>query len=97
MCKYEIRENSIQCMCANISIIIFKNQELQREQCEQLLSSNSIRLYKIHFSDVIFERGQRGSLFPVTRNRAPYFLAHVPERVLSKADCTVLNLGILKS
>ena len=31
-------------MCTNVSIIIFKNQELQREQCEQLLSSNSIRL-----------------------------------------------------
>ena len=57
---------------------------MQREQLEQLLSSNSML---IHFSDVIFEGGQRGSFFHVTRNRTPYLWAHIPERVLSKGDC----------
>ena len=38
-------------------------------------------------TDVIFEGGQRGSFFHVTRNRTPYPWAHIPERVLSKGDC----------
>ena len=58
---------------------------MQREQLEQLLSSNS--MLRSSFPDVIFEGGQRGSFFHVTRNRTPYLWAHMPERVLSKGDC----------
>ena len=38
----------------------------------------------IHCSDFIFERGQHGSFFHLTGNRAPYLWAHISERMLSK-------------
>ena len=47
---------------------------MQREQLEQLLSSNSMLR----------------STFPMLylkEDRAPYLWAHIPERVLSKGDC----------
>ena len=37
----------------------------------------------IYYSHFIFERGQHGSFFHLTRNRAPYLWAHISERVLS--------------
>ena len=55
---------------------------MQRQQLEQLLSSNSILR-----SDVILDGGQRGSFFHVTRNRAPYLWAHITKRELSKGNC----------
>lgn len=40
--------------------------------------------------NVIFQRGQRGSFFHVTRNGAPYLQAHFPEQVQFPKE-TVLN------
>ena len=59
---------------------------MQREQLEQLLSSNNT--LRSTFLMLYLKEDNRGSFFHVTRNRAPYLCAHdIPERVLCKGDC----------
>ena len=58
---------------------------MQREQLEQLLSPNSI--LRSTFLMLYFKEDNVGAFFHITRNRAPYLWAHIPERVLSKEDC----------
>ena len=58
---------------------------MQREQLEQLLSSSSV--LRSTFLMLYLKEDNVGAFFHVTRNRAPYLWAHIPERVLSEGDC----------
>ena len=58
---------------------------MQREQLEQLFSSNC--MLRSSFLMLYLKEDNVEAFFHVTRNRAPYLWAYIPERVLSKGDC----------